>query len=215
MYLSVGRKIEWKYYTEGEREYCPVPLNYICANMTMFAVIDRRESMDNSKGFTGITKKFSYISTICLFLIMLLAVVDIIGAKLFNKGVVGTLELIESLNVPLVFLAAAFVQLDRGHIRIELLQSRMPAFLRHLINIIGYITGTLMCGFFCWRTLILFNEAMEIGKSTGGGLDFPIWPTVGILVLGFGLLMLAFLISIIREVIIFRSQSSGCNENPI
>ncbi|MGI9951900.1 TRAP transporter small permease [Moorellaceae bacterium AZ2] len=148
----------------------------------------------------------SIASTVCLAAIMLIAVIDIVGTKFFRQAFPGAPEFIQSLNAPLVFLAVAFVQLDRGHTRIELLQQRMPRVIKHGIRLTGNILGIIICFVFGWRGFVYMQECMLAHKTAGGAVQFPIWPFVATLMVGYFLLALAFIVSLMKEVGSMASQ---------
>ncbi len=152
---------------------------------------------------------FSIASTVALAAIMFIAVIDIVGTKFLRHAFPGAPEFIQSLNAPLVFLAVAFVQLDRGHTRIELLQQRMPRAVKCGIRLTGNILGIIICFVFGWRGFVYMQECMLAHKTAGGAVKFQIWPFVATLMIGYFFLALAFVISLIKEV-----GSMACqNEN--
>lgn len=65
-------------------------------------------------------KYFSYLSGIAVLAIMLLAFADVISSKVFGKAIPSATEWITYLNVVVVLPTLAYIQLDTGHINVEL-----------------------------------------------------------------------------------------------
>ena len=147
-----------------------------------------------------VTNRFVDISAVCAGVMVLLAVMDVIGYKLFSHGIPGANDFIEELNVILVSMSIAYVQLERGHIRITVLEKFMSARLSHGIRSSSYIIGILVCGLLSWRTLILLQHMIENAVRKVGAIYFPLWPFSLALFLGFSFLTIAFIISLPRVI---------------
>lgn len=77
-------------------------------------------------------KCIAYVSAACLVGIMLVAFFNVVGEKLRKvglpvTGIPASTEIIQYLHIPVVFLAAAFVTMDRGHTRIDLVSAQLPS----------------------------------------------------------------------------------------
>jgi len=102
-------------------------------------------------------------------------------------------------HVPVVFLAACYVTLDNGHTTIDILSSHFPRAVQKVCNTIGYILGVVMCSFVAVMGIGRMNQAIaNHTKSSTTGAGFPIWPFILVFVVGFFLLAISFLWSIIR-----------------
>lgn len=152
-----------------------------------------------------VLRAFTYVSMVCLIGIMLVAFLDVVGSKLHTaglpvKGVPAANEIIQYLHIPMVYLAAAYVTLDRGHTRIDLLSVKFPKVMQKVCNIIGYILGIGLCGIISWRGWIQMTKYItRHTKSSVSGVGFPLWPFALILVIGFALLAISFIWAIVRE----------------
>ncbi|MDR1766203.1 MAG: TRAP transporter small permease [Lachnospiraceae bacterium] len=156
------------------------------------------------KGITQAVKWISYLSGVCLVGIMLVAFFNVLGEKLRKvglpvTGIPASTEIIQYLHIPVVFLASAYVTLDAGHTKIDLLSSRLPRPVQDLFTTIGCICGTGVCGFVSWRGFAQMANYMRLHKmSSVTGVGFPLWPFALVLALGFALLAVTFLWSIFR-----------------
>ena len=73
-----------------------------------------------------ILKYVSFISGVCLIAIMFVAFFNVLGEKIFHKGIPASTEIIQYLHIPVVFLACGYVTLDTGHTKIDLLSKHLP-----------------------------------------------------------------------------------------
>jgi TRAP-type C4-dicarboxylate transport system permease small subunit len=161
----------------------------------------------------------SYGSGFCLVAIMLMAFFNVLGEKLFKHGIPTSTETIQYLHVPVVFLAAAYVTLDRGHTRIDLLSSRFPPGLQKTCALAGNLLGIFICSFISYRGFIQTGRFFARHRmSSVTGIGFPLWPFALLFSLGFVLLSLSFLWSIVRQFVPLHSAgaetaASGKEEN--
>ena len=147
----------------------------------------------------------TYVSMVCLVGIMLVAFFDVVGSKLHTvglpiKGVPAANEIIQYLHIPMVYLAAAYVTLDRGHTKIDLLSSKFHKTVQKIFNIIGYLLGIGLCGIISWRGWIQMGKYISRHTmSSVSGTKFALWPFALIMVIGFVLLAISFVWAIVRE----------------
>lgn len=146
-----------------------------------------------------VIRAVSYISGVCLVGIMFVAFFNVLGEKLFHKGIPMSTELVQYLHIPVVFLAAAYVTLDRGHTRIDLLSSRFPKAVQAVCSVLGNLLGAGICAFISSRGFVQMGNFITRHKmSSVAGIGFPLWPFALVLAAGFALLAFSFLWSILR-----------------
>ena len=143
----------------------------------------------------------SYVAAVCLVVIMLVAFFNVLGEKIFHKGIPASTEIIKYLHVPAVFLCCAYVTLDRGQTAIDLLSAKFPKKLQDVIAIISNALGTAVSAFLGWRGIIQMLDHIEYHeKSNVTGFGFALWPFSLIFSLGLFMLAFSFLWSIVRIV---------------
>lgn len=151
-------------------------------------------------------KYISYVSAVCLIGIMLVAFFNVLGEKLRKVGVPVTgipasTELIQYLHIPVVFLAAAFVTLDRGHTKVDLVSAKFPKAVQKIVGVFAHLVGIAVCGLCAQRGLVQMGKFIARHKmSSVSGVGFPLWPFALIMSVGFILLALSFIWAIIRDV---------------
>ena len=147
-----------------------------------------------------------WVSAACLVGIMLVAFFNVLGEKLRSaglpvSGIPASTEIIQYLHIPVVYLAAAFVTLERGHTRIDLLSTKFPTVLQKIFTILGDILGIGVCVLISWRGFVQMGKFIARHRmSSVSGVGFPLWPFALIMAVGFILLTLSLIWHIIREV---------------
>jgi TRAP-type C4-dicarboxylate transport system permease small subunit len=152
----------------------------------------------------------------CIFVMVCTIVPDSIGRFFFSKPLHGTLELNMLLMSAIVFLALAWTQSQRGHVRVEILISRAKPTLKSALNIICWaIAFALFLAITIGGTEEAINS-VRIGENLWGVKKFPVWPGKILAAFGSGLLCVQFLIDIGSEflnVLIPRTLKNGPARN--
>ena len=116
-------------------------------------------------------------AALVLFLLMLLAFVDVVGRDAFNWPVPGAFEVTEIMMAALIFLALPVVSRNDEHVVVDLLDALTPARLARVREVTMSLAGALVLGVIAWRTwteasdLAGFNEVTEY-------LRLPVAPVV-------------------------------------
>jgi TRAP-type C4-dicarboxylate transport system permease small subunit len=150
---------------------------------------------------TEITKWLSILAAVSIAVMMIINFTDIIGTKFFLRSVPGALDISEELMVFLTLLPIAFVALERGHIRITLLEGRMTPTVRFVLRMIQYVIATLITGFITWRVFVQFQKTIEVVQLKEG-LDLPIWPANLAVVISFGFLTLVWMLLLAKTLVV-------------
>ncbi len=145
-----------------------------------------------------VTKAPLIISSISLVLMMLVVVVHVIGRNFFKSPIYGGVELISLSGVFLISFALGYAQMQKAHIIVEVLVSRLPRLLRTplaiLVMLINLVTVTLLI----WGGLDFFWEAIVKRGSYTLVLHLPLAPFRFIWVLGCAALWGYFLYDFIQ-----------------
>ncbi len=154
------------------------------------------------QGIYQMMRAFSWISGGAVIAIMLLAFLDVICSKLFSFGIPGATEWITYLNVILVLPTLAYIQLDTGHINVELF-SKMNPKVKTVIRVFSNILGLGCSGFLGICACKLMLSYMERGTMSATSAmakgAFLLWPFVGVFALGFIVFAISIVWSLVRE----------------
>jgi TRAP-type C4-dicarboxylate transport system permease small subunit len=150
---------------------------------------------------TKITKWLAILASVSIAVMMVINFTDIIGTKFFLRSVPGALDISEELMVLVTLLPLAFIALERGHIRITLLEEHLPSVVRFVLQIVQYVIATLITGFITCRVFVQFQKTVEV-MDLKEGLDLPIWPANLAVVIAFGFLTLVWMLLLAKALVV-------------
>ena len=130
------------------------------------------------------------VSGIALLLMMILGALDVFLGKVFNMPVPGTFEATEAFMVVSAFLAIAYNQQVRGHIRVELFTSRMSPKLQVKFEAFNYFLSAVFFFLLTWQGWRFGMESLKVREYESGLIGFPVYPAKLLLALGLTLMTL-------------------------
>jgi TRAP-type C4-dicarboxylate transport system permease small subunit len=151
------------------------------------------------KALSKVLKGAVYLSVFSAMYMTVSATVDVIMTKFFNLPIPGTTEMIEDLNIVLVFMALGYVQISRGHMTGGIINEHLSKGVNKVINLICYVMAFIIAGLICWRSIPLLFTFIENNTEKIGLFNYPLWPFALVTFIGFALLTIAYVLSFIRE----------------
>ena len=138
--------------------------------------------------FIGITanltaKVANGIAAVFLFMLMLLTCADVALRYLFNKPILGSFELTEFMMAIIIGLALAYCALMKGHVRVDLVVSSLPARGQTIMNSIANFAFLGLFVLITWRIIPRALQMMEAGQLTAI-LRIPVFPFVLVVAVG-------------------------------
>jgi TRAP-type C4-dicarboxylate transport system permease small subunit len=143
---------------------------------------------------------FDVILEIFRFLAMLLIVcawfftcIEVFLRYFFNHPQAWTLELVEYSLLYITFLGSAWVLKQEQHVIMDLVISKFSPETQNIINAITSILAALICIIMSWYAGRAAWNHFGRGSVTPKLLEFPLYPLLGIICLGYGLLFVQFM----------------------
>ncbi len=99
------------------------------------------------------------------------------------------------------FMGLAYALRKGAHIRVNLLIRLLPNRFRLLLEVLTLLGGAAMAGFATWYAVVLTMQSRAFGDMSPGIIAVPIWIPQVFMVVGLGLLALAFLDTAIETLI--------------
>lgn len=130
---------------------------------------------------------------------MFLGTADVVGTQFLGAPVPGALEITESTMVLIVFGALAYAQMQRAHIRVEILHGYAGPRTKAFMDAVTHLVALVFFALLAWQG---YGEALygwEIRESTLGYIRFPLYPARWLLVLGTALLLLRLALDVISD----------------
>lgn len=137
------------------------------------------------------TSRYINFAAVGIVVVMMFwVVVDVSGRFFFASPIAGTLDYVRFMLAIVVFWGAAYVQLQKRQVRIDILVSRFPKTAQGVIDSITYIFSLVVVAIMTWQTGIYTMQTYASGHHPLATF-FPVWPSVALVTLGAGLLCLA------------------------
>ena len=132
---------------------------------------------------------------------VLVSAVNAIVRKLFDTSSNAWLELQWYLFGAVFMLAAAYVLQRNGHVRIDVVSSRLGAHARHWIDLFCHVLMLLpLVLIMIWLSWPFFLDSYRSGESSANAGGLIIWPSKLFVLLGFVLLLLQAVSEIIKRI---------------
>ncbi len=134
----------------------------------------------------------NHIAAYVLVTMMFLTAFDVILRFIFNSPIPGTVEIVQySLPIVITF-GFARCAIEKGHVNVEVLISKLSGRKKAFINIIIYLFFFILSELITWQTF-LRTLGMAASGLKSEVLSLPIFPFILMVSLGFGVLCLVIL----------------------
>ena len=99
-----------------------------------------------SRLYAHVENLLNAVSALSITVLMLFAVVQVVGRKIFNAPIFGYIDWVEQIMVLFAFIGVAYCQREGGHVRMELIISGFRRRLLWLVEVVGVIIGLFIIG---------------------------------------------------------------------
>jgi len=143
------------------------------------------------------------ISSILIFVLMIITVIDVIGRYFFNHPLKGTVEICQLLLVVAVTFPLAAVQRRNEHIGMNILLDRFKKYEAPIYIIVQSSCLFLVEMIFIFALVYCVKStlmALQIYDVTEGPLYVAIWPAKALLCLGIAIMSVRVLIQLIEVI---------------
>jgi len=122
-----------------------------------------------------VSRGLGVVSRGAALIMVLFITTGVVGRYVFNKPILGDIEVVEWLMLIIVGAGLAFTQAEDGHISMDILVGRWPARRQAAVDIVHYTIATAILVFVGWR---LFSAgAMSFQGGEGSEiLAIPVFP---------------------------------------
>ena len=137
------------------------------------------------------------LAAVALFAIMGLTLADVLGRKLLNHSITGSLELTEILMVVVIFAALPLVSLHGEHVVFDSLDHLMPPWLRRLQQAVVDLGCAAALGGLAW---LMWDKAAQMASygDTTAQLQLPMGPFVQLMAVLCGVTSLVHLLLMLQ-----------------
>lgn len=147
-----------------------------------------------------VEKGFLFLAVVSLFVMMVLITTNTVLRYLFNDPITGMFEVVELyLMMAVFYFAIAHVEHEGGNVQVDLLSRKFPSRIRRRVEV-AYLLSTFVV--VLWIMMLVFRRTRsfwEQGSTTSGVIQFPIYLSWAIVVIGLVLLLLRLLMKSVRN----------------
>ncbi len=115
------------------------------------------------------------IGVLGILVMVAVSCLDVLGAKLFNRPVPGSIEIISLAQMTTIIFAVAITQRSRGHISVAMFVVRLPSRVQSMIRAFTSLLCTFLFGLIVYESVCIGNEYREAGAVTATVL-IPFYP---------------------------------------
>jgi TRAP-type mannitol/chloroaromatic compound transport system permease small subunit len=159
-----------------------------------------------SRLIDGINSFIGYHIRWLILAAVVISAVNAIVRKVFDSSSNAWLELQWFLFGAVFLLAAPYVLLKNGHVRIDAVSQHFKQRTRDWIDLFGHVFFLLpLCLLMVWLGVPYFWDSLSNGESSQNAGGLIIWPSKLFILLGFVLLLAQVISEIIKSVATLRS----------
>lgn len=162
-----------------------------------------RGSKQSLKRMALSAERLSALTGAVLFLPLIgMICADIVLRKWFT-ALAGIYELVELLMVAIVFFGLAYTESKGGHIKMDALTRLFSERHQHLLEVGGLVLSLAITAFLVLSSTVGTYVAYQVGESSAGLVNYPVWPAKLAIALGSLALCIRFAVQLKNQVMKF------------
>jgi len=138
----------------------------------------------------------------CLCVVVLY---DVLFRYIFAKPLGWAVDFGELVMLPIIYLPAAYISKERGHVSIDVLINRLPARAKRVFEIFGSLMGICFSALLGWQAVIIFCDVYIRNTVTMMG-KLPVYPAAMFFVIGVFLLFVQEILNLLENIYILREN---------
>lgn len=143
--------------------------------------------------FDNAVNNFTGLAGVLLIFVMLVVCAEIVLRYFFHSPTLWVLEISEVLLLYITFLGTAWLLRREGHVKIDMLLTRLPLRTQALLNITTSTIGAIMWLALTWYGIVVTLDLFQRGISTPTVLHLPRFAIILIIPVGSLMLAIQFL----------------------
>ena len=154
-----------------------------------------------ANGIDRACKWAAYVACIFLGLLVLVLCIEMVARAFSSESPLSTWEYAGYLQASLVLLGAGYTLQTGGHIRVNLLLTRLGKTGVRVLDILCSLLGLAVMVVICWALADVFWSSLQTGRRSYFVSSTPLWIPQAVLVLGSLLLALQFGARVLKGVL--------------
>ena len=154
----------------------------------------------------GLSTGLGITASVCTAIMMLAIVGDVASREFRGRGLLGTIELSESLLVAVIFLGLAYAERTGRHVSLSLVFDRLPTRIAFWGQTAGLLVVLILLGWISYRAGLQAWTSYQRGEFRFGIMRFPMWPARVAMFVGLAALVLEMCVTFVDSL---RSALAG------
>lgn len=150
--------------------------------------------------FTKLLGGLAAFSAACVLFITLSICYEVLGRYLFGRPLMWTVEISEYLQIYFVFLSAAWVLRQKGHVTLDIVVGRLGPASRKACTVATDVLGIIVASVLAVVSGIVTYEQMALAIPVIKALEVPKWLVIMPIPLGMALLAIEFAIKLFTDI---------------
>ena len=152
------------------------------------------------KGIKPLSTVVNSIGVAAMTVMMVFVAVDVTLRKVANMPILGSIELTQFMLAICASFGLAQCAVNKGHVVIDMVTSRLSSRTRGLLGIGTGILGVGVGALMTWQLINYVFITLKANNVTGV-LYIPIWPFVALVTFGFALLCVVLIIHFLEFIV--------------
>lgn len=145
-----------------------------------------------------ITGKLAYIAMAMTFILMCITTVDVVMRKVSTSSILGSYEMTEMGLVLIIALAVPYLQVAKGHVRVDIFVNKFPKRLQLFVDGLTLLASSVVMAIMVYALYLQAGSYVVSGANTSV-IHIPYAPFVYSMVVGYGLYTILLFIDGIIE----------------
>jgi len=149
-----------------------------------------------------IEKLASTIAAVFMFAIMMIVFSDVIMRYAFNRPFSWAYDLISIyLMAGVFFLVLSEAYTNRAHVSVDILQQKFSPAMIRLSEIVTCLVGIVVFSLIAYLGFLRAVDSFQSADVMAGAIPWPMWPSIGLVPLGAGLITVRLALHLIGHVL--------------
>ena len=158
------------------------------------------DNLLRSLGF--IEKAVSTLAAMFMFAIMMIVFGDVVMRYAFNRPFSWAYDLISLyLMAGVFFLIISDAYASHAHVSVDILQQKFPPAMIRATEIVTCVVGIAVFSLIAYLGFLRTVESFEASDVMAGGIPWPMWPSIGFVPFGAGLITLRLSLHLIAHAV--------------
>ena len=154
------------------------------------------------RALAAVEKVVSTVAAIFMFAIMIIVFSDVVMRYAFNRPFSWAYDLISLyLMAGVFFLILSEAYASHAQVSVDILQQTLSPAMIRLSEIVTCLVGIAVFSLIAWLGLLRTVESFRASDVMAGAIPWPMWPSIGLVPFGAGLITLRLVLHLIGHVL--------------